>query len=198
MRGFFPAVILFPVALFACISCSVVPRAEVIVSVPDQRLALYQDDKLLRSYPISTSRFGLGDTPGSYRTPVGTLRVARKIGHGAQPGTVFKSRKKTGEVLPPNAPGRDPIVTRILWLKGTDPSTRNAFDRYIYIHGTPEERTLGTPTSFGCVRMASSDIIDLFKRVSVGSTVVITTRSLRRFFRAGNREAVAHLDDGTR
>ncbi len=153
-------------------------ESELVISVPDQRMALYQEGYRLRRYPVSTSRFGLGDAPGSYKTPVGTLRVAKKIGSRAEPGAVFKSRKRTGEVLPPNAPGRDPIVTRILWLEGTCSSTRNAFGRCIYIHGTPEERTLGRPTSYGCVRMASADIIDLFKRVPVGSPVVITTRQL--------------------
>ena len=186
MRRISPALILFLFCVFCCcVSCSLVPGGDIVVSVPDQRLVLYQQDKLVRSYPISTSRFGLGDTPGSYKTPVGILRVARKIGHGAKPGSVFKSRKKTGEVLLPNAPGRDPIVTRILWLKGNCPSTRNAFERFIYIHGTPEERTLGTPTSYGCVRMASSDIIDLFERVKVGASVVITTQSFRRLFGKG-------------
>lgn len=183
MRQLLRAILVLFLVLFSlllCASCSVVPGGEVVVSVADQRLALFKADKLVRKYPVSTSKFGLGDVPGSYRTPVGTLKVARKIGHGAKSGTVFKSRKKTGEVLSPNAPGRDPIVTRILWLEGTSPSTRRAFDRYIYIHGTPEERSLGSPTSYGCIRMASADIIDLFKRVSVGSPVVITTQDLKK------------------
>lgn len=117
-----------------------------------------------REYPVSTSKFGLGDDKGSNQTPLGAFRIAKsKIPEAAR--AVFKSRKPTGQVLPPDAPGRDPIVTRILWLKGQESHNANAYKRYIYIHGTPEERTIGTPASHGCVRMRSLDIIDLFEIV---------------------------------
>ncbi len=88
-------------------------------------------------------------------------------------GMVFKDRKPTGEILCPNTPGRDPIVTRILWLKGTESQNRNAYARYIYIHGTPEEKNLGKPKSYGCIRMSSADVAQLYERVGRGARVEI-------------------------
>lgn len=145
--------------------------SEMIVSVRDQRMLLVQDGQPVKTYRISTSKFGLGDEPGSNRTPLGTMEVARKIGCGHPEGAVFKSRRPTGEVLPPNAPGRDPIVSRILWLQGTEPHNRNAFRRYIYIHGTPEESRLGTPASYGCIRMGLSDMVELYDHVGYRARV---------------------------
>ena len=118
-------------------------------------------------------RFGVNSREGSYGTPVGRHRVAKKIGGGLPVGAVMKSRRFTGEVLPINAPGRDPIVTRILWLQGTDADNRNSFARNIYIHGTPEERNIGLPVSYGCVRMKSRDVIALYDRVGQGARVDI-------------------------
>ncbi len=159
-------------------SCAVDEQHLVEVSVPDQRMAVYRDGVRIREYPVSTSKFGLGDDKGSNRTPLGSFRIAKKIGRDAPAGTVFKSRKPTGEILPPDAPGRDPIVTRILWLKGLEPHNANAYKRYIYIHGTPEERSIGTPSSYGCVRMKSTDIIDLFEIVGNGARVRIGNEPL--------------------
>jgi hypothetical protein len=150
----------------------------ITVSVADQSLALYHKEKLLGCFPISTSRFGLGDKPGSRATPLGKLEVAKMIGAGAPLGAVFKSRRRTGEVLRPDAPGRDPIVTRIIWLKGLEPQNRHAFTRCIYIHGTPEERNVGHPASFGCVRMKSLDVLRVFNAIGVGATVDIIPGSL--------------------
>ena len=141
------------------------------VSVADQKLALYENGVPVRVYKVSTSKFGVGDSPSSNCTPIGKMRVARKIGNGLPPGMVFKSRKPTGEVLRPNAPGRDPIVTRIMWLQGTESKTRNAYRRFIYIHGTPEENNIGRPASYGCIRMRSMDVIDLFNHVPEGMPV---------------------------
>ena len=124
-------------------------------------------------FRISTSKFGLGDTPGSNFTPLGTLEVAAKIGGGQPSGMKFKSRVPTGEIVPVNAPGRDPIVSRILWLRGKEAQNANAYGRYIYIPGTPEERLLGTPASYGCIRMASRDIIWLHDLIGKGARVVI-------------------------
>lgn len=155
------------------------PRA-IIVSVPDQKLVILENGAPVAKYPVSTSRYGLGDRFGSYATPVGRMVVAEKVGEGAPLGAVFKSRQRTGEVLPPNAAGRDPIVTRILWLRGVDSGTRNAFDRKIYIHGTPVERLIGKPVSYGCIRMRSKDVVDVFNRVGVGAPVEVTTTPLRR------------------
>ena len=147
---------------------------QMVVSVPDQKMMLLNRGQPMATYAVSTSKFGLGDAPGSNHTPLGRFEVGKKVGDGAPPGMVFKSREPTGEVLAPNAPGRDPIVTRILWLRGLEAQNANAFDRTIYIHGTPEERRLGTPASFGCVRMASTDIVQLYQTVGWGARVFIS------------------------
>ena len=153
---------------------------KVLVSVRDQRMMILKEGLPVKSYPVSTSKFGLGDRPGSMYTPLGSMRIARKIGEGAPSGAVFKSRRRTGEILRPNSPGRDPIVSRIIWLKGMEHKNRNAYRRYIYIHGTPEERTIGRPASYGCIRMRSRDIIDLYRRLGVGAEVKVIRGSLYR------------------
>src|SRR5438067_8025898 len=145
----------------------------VVISVKDQRLALLDHETLVATYPVSTSRYGLGDWPGSWRTPVGEMEIAIKIGDGAAPGAVFRDRRRTGEIVPPNALGRDPIVTRILWLRGRELQNANAFRRDIYIHGTPEERNIGLPASYGCVRMRSEDVIKLYDMVGPAARVTI-------------------------
>ena len=119
------------------------------VSVPDQRLAVLENGTTIAQYPVSTSRYGLGDRGGSYATPLGELEVAQKIGAGAPVGAVFKNRQFTGEILRPNAKGRDPIVTRILWLRGLEACNSNAYTRSIYIHGTPQEKTIGRAIAVG-------------------------------------------------
>ena len=149
------------------------PHHEIIVSVRDQQLLLKTDGKPESIYAVSTSKFGIGDRLGSYATPLGKFLVRMKIGMGKPLGTVFHSRVPTGEILPPNTSGRDPIVTRILWLEGTEPRNKNAFDRCIYIHGTPQEKLLGRPASYGCIRMKSSDVAVLCDRVATGATVRI-------------------------
>lgn len=170
--------LLCPALALFLTSCVTDEQHLVEISVPEQRMAVYRDGVRIREYPVSTSKFGLGDGRGSNQTPLGSFRIARKIGEDAPAGAVFKSRKPTGEVLTPDAPGRDPIVTRILWLKGQDPHNANAYRRYIYIHGTPEERSIGTPASYGCVRMRSLDIIDLFEIVGNGARVRIANAPL--------------------
>jgi lipoprotein-anchoring transpeptidase ErfK/SrfK len=146
---------------------------KMIVSARDQKMVVLKHGKKIREYPVSTSKFGLGDKKGSYRTPMGKMQVASKFGDGAAKGTVFKARQPTGEVVKPNSPGRDPIVTRILWLRGMEGRTQNAQPRCIYIHGTPEERTIGTPASYGCIRMRSKDVVDLFRIVGVGAEIEV-------------------------
>lgn len=155
-----------------------VATMELKVSVKDQKLALYYQGRPVRVYGVSTSKFGVGDDSRTYRTPVGKMAVADKIGGGQPAGMVFKGRRATGEVLAANAPGRDPIVSRILRLSGTEAKTGNVYDRCIYIHGTPEERNIGRPSSYGCIRMRSMDIIDLYSRVSLGAQVTVMTESL--------------------
>jgi len=153
--------------------------SDIIVSIRDQKMLLSQKGAPVKLYPISTSKYGEGSQKGSMKTPLGLMSVAKKIGAGSPPGTVFKSRKKTGEVIEPNAPGRDPIVTRILWLKGHERHNLNTFSRYIYIHGTPEERNIGKRVSYGCIRMTSEDIIDFYQRVGVGAKIRIIRSRLR-------------------
>ena len=153
-------------------------RHQIVVSTREEKLALLDRGTVIAIYPVSTSKFGLGDWRGSRFTPLGKLEVAMKIGDNAPPGTVFKDRRRTGEIVVPDSPGRDPIVTRILWLRGLEPQNANAFTRDIYIHGTPEERLIGTPASYGCIRMRSTDVIHLYDTVGVGATVTITDTSL--------------------
>jgi lipoprotein-anchoring transpeptidase ErfK/SrfK len=149
-----------------------------IVSVTDQRMLLVHDGKPVKSYSVSTSKFGIGSERGSNRTPLGRMEVARKIGDGAPSGMVFKSRRPTGEVLRPNAPGRDPIVSRIMWLNGTETHNRNTYGRCVYIHGTPEEWRLGSPASYGCIRMGMKDVVDLYDRIGEGAEVRVMRGSL--------------------
>ena len=148
-------------------------RHRIVVSIPEQRLALLDNGALIATYPVSTSKFAIGDAPGSRGTPLGELEIAKKIGDGAVSGTVFKDRRPTGEILVPDAPGRDPIVSRILWLRGLEGRNANAYGRYIYIHGTAEERNIGTRASYGCIRMRSRDVIQLYDIVGYGAKVTI-------------------------
>lgn len=155
------------------------PETNVVVSVEQQKLALYgKDGKVTKLYPVSTSKFGLGDKPGTYNTPLGLHEVVAKIGHGARSGTVYKGRSPTGEVVKPNSPGRDPIVSRIMWLRGMEEQNRNAYRRCIYIHGTADEQNVGRPVSYGCVRMKSQDVMELFEKMGIGSRVLIAKGKL--------------------
>src|SRR5438067_4894669 len=153
-------------------------RHRIVISIPEQRLALLDKGALIATYPISTSKFAIGDAPGSRGTPLGELEIAKKIGGGATSGTVFKDRRPTGEILAPDAPGRDPIVSRILWLRGLEAQNANAYGRYIYIHGTAEERHIGTRASFGCIRMRSHDVIQLYDIVGPRARVTIANETL--------------------
>lgn len=166
------------VALFVTSCVTPDTRHHVVISIPQQRLALLDKGALMATYPISTSKFAIGDFPGSNGTSLGELEIAKKIGDGAPLGAVFKDRRRTGEILVPDAPGRDPIVTRILWLRGREAQNANAFGRYIYIHGTPEERNIGKRASYGCIRMRSRDVIQLYDIVGFGARVTILNEPL--------------------
>jgi L,D-transpeptidase YbiS len=144
------------------------------VSVPEQRLNLMKGDQTLVSYPISTSRFGLGPEAGSMKTPLGKFRIAEKIGADVPLGTIFRSRVPVAANDPP-PPDDDLILTRILWLDGMQDHNANTRDRFVYIHGTNHESEIGRPASHGCIRMRSTDIADLFERVAVGTEVVIAS-----------------------
>ena len=145
----------------------------VVISVRDQKLMLIENGTIAATYPVSTSKYGLGDGWGSLATPLGLLQVAQKIGDHAPFGAVFHNRRWTGEILRPNTPGRDPVMTRIIWLRGLQASNAHAFNRCIYIHGTNEEKTIGRPASFGCIRMKSNDVTALYNQLPIGTPVEI-------------------------
>jgi L,D-transpeptidase YbiS len=147
-------------------------RTKIDVSIRDQRLTLTRDGEEVRSYPISSSRFGIGTEEGSMKTPLGNFRIAEKIGDGAAPGTIFKSRVPLGPDDPlPNT--EDFVTTRILWLDGLDEDNTNTRDRFIYIHGTKHEDKMGIPDSHGCIRMRNADVVELFNLVDETTQVVI-------------------------
>src|SRR5205814_2114762 len=141
-------------------------------------LAVYDNGVEVARYDVSTSKFGLGDQPRSYGTPLGHLEIAKKIGGGSPVGMKFHDRLPTGEIVHANSPGRDPIVTRILWLKGLERQNARAYDRKIYIHGTAEEWKVGHPASYGCIRMRSADVVKLYNTVGEGARVDIVTAQL--------------------
>jgi lipoprotein-anchoring transpeptidase ErfK/SrfK len=142
------------------------------VSIGDQRLTLNEDEQPIRTYPVSTSRFGVGTEEGSLKTPTGRFRVAQKIGGGMPSGTVFVGRVplETDKMPPPT---EDLVMSRILWLDGLDEHNANTRDRFIYIHGTRREDKIGEAASHGCVRMRNEDVIELFEMVDEGTPVVI-------------------------
>lgn len=152
------------------------------VDLRRQQLRLLQEDGLLAHYRVSTAARGAGERNGSLCTPRGRHRVRAKIGAGLAPGAVLVGRRPTGEIWSPELhqafPGRDWILTRILWLCGCEPG-RNRFGevdtmrRYIYIHGAPDSAAMGVPGSHGCVRMRNDELIELFERVPVGCEVMI-------------------------
>ena len=160
-------------------------QVSMIISTADQRIAVFHGNALVAQYPVSTSKYGLGDRSQSYETPLGIFVVISRIGEGAPEGAVFKGRRMTGEVVRPNAPGRDAIVTRILQLRGLTGGAAHAYDRGIYIHGTPAESQLGRPASYGCIRMRSKDIVRVFDEAPVGTKIaIIKTRIARVLARA--------------
>src|SRR5260370_35390473 len=154
-------------------------RTQIDVSVRDQRLILTRDGEELRSYPISTSRFGIGTEEGSLKTPLGRFRIAEKIGDGAAPGTIFKARVALGpdDRLPDT---EDFITSRILWLDGLEEENANTRDRFIYIRGKKHENEIGTPAIHGCIRMRNADAIKLFELVYETTQAVSPEQRLRR------------------
>jgi lipoprotein-anchoring transpeptidase ErfK/SrfK len=144
------------------------------VSVPDQKLRLYEDSGVMvKEYACSTSRFGYSSEPGSNHTPLGKFRIAEMIGHDAGPNTIFKSRVPEG-VWDGGPSESDHVLTRILWLDGLEEHNANTKDRYIYIHGTNQEELIGTPASHGCIRLTNADVVDLFERVGEGVEVEVS------------------------
>ncbi|WP_139349966.1 L,D-transpeptidase [Thioalkalivibrio denitrificans] len=154
-----------------------------VVRVGEQRLYLFKGGLPMKDYPVSTSRFGVGNEDGSFKTPLGVHQVRRRIGEEAPMGTIFRGRRNTGEVariLTGNGERSpdDNITSRILWLDGLEEGVNrggdvDSFQRFIYIHGTDEEGLIGTPVSEGCVRMTNRDVIELFDQVPEGTLVMI-------------------------
>ncbi|CAM3861271.1 L,D-transpeptidase-like protein [Kerstersia gyiorum] len=154
------------------------------VDIANQLLRYVEKGKVVCTYPVSTGARGGGCEFGSYKTPIGLHRIKMKIGDGQPVGTVFFSRRVTGEIYPKEihdaTPDRDWILTRILWLDGLERNRNRSGNvdtlrRYIYIHGTPDEGMLRPPSSHGCIRMYNTDIVELFSLVSVGTQVLIDT-----------------------
>lgn len=147
------------------------PRVE--VSIGTQRLRLFDAAHLVNEWACSTSKFGLGFTEGSHQTPLGRFVVKEKHGEGAESGTIFKSRQPVGLWTPEMDTKSDFVLTRILWLHGLEPRNANTFQRYIYIHGTNDENSIGRPASHGCVRLRNRDMLQLFDLVPTETSVWI-------------------------
>ena len=157
---------------------------KLLVSVARQSMSLVNDaGVLIKEYPISTAKAGVGEISGSYQTPRGRHIIRAKIGAGQPENTVFVRRRPTGELWTPELaeqhPGRDWILTRILWLSGCEPGfnrlgERDTMRRYVYIHGSPDNAEMGKPGSHGCIRMRNADIVDLFEQIPCYSEVLIS------------------------
>ena len=157
--------------------------AHIRISLPNQTLALFDDrGESLRSYSVSTAKNGAGELKDSFCTPRGSHIIRAKIGAGAAANTVFVGRRPTGEIFTPELgerfPGRDWMLTRILWLSGCEPGFNrlgkvDTMQRYIYIHGSPDGTAMGEPGSIGCIRMRNRDIVELFELVPPGTPVDI-------------------------
>jgi len=154
------------------------------ISVAQQTLTLFGDSgQVLRSYPVSTAALGTGERSGSFCTPLGRHVIRARIGAGMPVNTVFSARRPTGEIYSPELaaahPGRDWILTRILWLSGCEPGFNrlggvDTMRRFIYIHGCPDSEPAGVPRSHGCIRMHNPDIVELFELVPAYTPVEIT------------------------
>lgn len=156
-----------------------------LVNIEKQEMYTVRNERIEKTYRISSAKNGSGNTSGSGKTPLGIHRIAEKIGAGAQPNTIFVGRKnsgKTATILKEAVDSdEDHVTSRILWLEGLEPGMNkgkgiDSHQRYIYIHGTPEEGLIGTPASHGCIRMYNTDVIELFELVSTETFVVIAER----------------------
>lgn len=156
---------------------------KITVDISEQKLYLYcnygNDKQEVKTYPVSTSKYGIGSAAGSNKTPLGLHTIKDKIGDGAPQNTIFRARRNTGKKAIINKPNSGDLVTsRVMWLKGLEPGKNSgrgidSYRRYIYIHGTAEENKIGQIASHGCIRMFNKDVIDLFDRVDEGTKVEI-------------------------
>ncbi len=167
--------------LAACQRLGLAPTKHVLtVNIAAQTLALFADGRFVREMPASTSRFGIGQGEGSNCTPLGLHRIAEKIGAGEPAGTVFQARQPVGHTSDPKH-AQAKITTRILWLEGLEPGLNqggrvDSHARYIYLHGTGEQGTIGQPASHGCIHLADADLIPLFELLASGTLVWIGER----------------------
>ncbi len=148
---------------------------DILIIIEDQKL-IFTDGKLRLEYPVSTSKYGEGFKEGSMKTPLGRFEVCEKIGDGVSAGMIFRDRFPTGEIADLKDARKDIITSRILRLNGLQKRNSNTLDRYIYIHGTNDEGSIGRKASIGCVRMKNTDIIGLFDKVRTGCPVRISKR----------------------
>ncbi len=153
-----------------------------VVDVSQQVLRVFFDGEFINSYPVSTSRYGIGQDEGSYKTPIGVHCIREKIGADANIAEIFKARKRTytqAAIEPEKiSTDRDCVTSRILWLTGLEEGINkgsgvDSYARYIYIHGTPAEGHIGQPASEGCIRMKNQDVIELFELLPVASLVIV-------------------------
>jgi hypothetical protein len=164
--------------LATCARLKITPTKYIlVVDVSSQTLALFEENKFVKKFRCSTSRFGIGQAAGSNRTPLGLHRIAEKIGAGEPAGTVYNSRVVVGHTSQPEFADAK-ITTRILWLEGLDPGFNcggevDSHSRYIYIHGTADQNSIGRPASHGCIHLADADLIPLFDRLPDGTLVWI-------------------------
>jgi hypothetical protein len=172
----------------SCEKSNVVPTQFLFtVSIATQTVSLFEnrsapsqakaDYVLVKTFPCSTSRFGIGQEEGSNCTPLGLHRIAEKIGAGEREGTVFKSRKIVGHTSQPEFADAK-ITTRIMWLEGLEPGFNrggnvDSHARYVYIHGTGDQTSIGKPASCGCIHLADADLIPLFEKLPSGTLVWI-------------------------
>ncbi|MCX6125472.1 MAG: GrpB family protein [Proteobacteria bacterium] len=152
---------------------------KMIVRANEQIAEVWDENKILKTYRISTSFNGLGCEVGSYCTPTGKQRVASKIGGTLPIGAVLRSRVPTGEIWstdpanPLTTSKEDLVLTRLLWLEGAEDHNENTFKRYVYLHGTNQEHLLGKPASHGCIRFSNRDIIEVFDALQAGNEVEV-------------------------
>ena len=155
----------------------------IMVSASKQSLQLLENRMQIVEYSISTSKYGLGEENGSYKTPRGKHTVRAMIGEGRPINAVFVGRRYTGQIyttkLAKEFPERDWILSRVIWLSGCEKGKnrlglQDSMRRYIYIHGTPNSEPMGVPASHGCIRMRNEDVVDLYDRISYGCSVIIS------------------------
>jgi lipoprotein-anchoring transpeptidase ErfK/SrfK len=153
-----------------------------VIEINTQRLYVFEAGKLVLSYPVSTSKFGIGSEAGSNKTPLGIHRIRQKIGDGAPSGTIFRARQNTHRratiIQDAREADADYVTSRILWLDGMEEGRNrgtgvDSYQRFIYIHGTAEEGFIGRPASHGCIRMTNAHVIHLFARVPATTLVLI-------------------------